>query len=91
MLYRLLEAADIPRHDEAGRQFSVHGLRHSFCTRLARTGASLEHARALMGHSDVRLTSRVYTHLEAEQTRGAIENLPPTTATTPAAKLRMAE
>jgi len=91
LLYRLLEAADIPRHDEAGRQFSIHGLRHTFCSRLARSNAPLEHARVLMGHSDVRLTSRVYTHLEAEQTRGAIEGLPPTTSTKPAAKLRLAE
>jgi len=76
LLYRLLEKAGIVRRDEAGRQFSVHGLRHSFCTSLATHGATLEHARVLMGHADVRLTSRVYSHLEAEATRTAIDALP---------------
>lgn len=91
-LLRLLEAAGIPRFDEAGRKIDVHGLRHTFCTRLARTGASLLHAQMLMGHADVRLTSRTYAHLEAEQTRGAIDALPstaPTSTATPAV-LRLA-
>ena len=90
VLYRLLESAAIPREDEAGRKLDIHALRHSFCTRLARSGAPMSHTQLLMGHADVRLTSKVYAHLEAEATRGAIENLPPTAATQPAAKLRLA-
>lgn len=76
LLLRLLEAARIDRFDEAGRKIDIHALRHTFCSRLARTGASVTHAQRLMGHADVRLTSRVYTHLDAEQTRGAIDALP---------------
>jgi integrase len=92
VLYRLLDQAGIARKDDAGRQFSVHGLRHSFCTALATHGATLEHARVLMGHADVRLTSRVYSHLEAEATRVAIDALPALgkAEPVPSSKLRLA-
>lgn len=94
MLYRMLEAAGIPRIDDVGRQVSMHGLRHSFCTRVIANGGSLEQARLLMGHADVRLTSRVYAHLDTSQTRSAIDKLPPTGSPRPeqpvAAKLRLA-
>ncbi len=33
----------------------------------------LAHAQALLGHSDVRLTSKVYTHIAVEELRGAVE------------------
>lgn len=100
VLLRLLEAAGIPRFDEAGRKIDMHALRHSFCTRLARSGASLLHAQLLMGHADSRLTSRTYQHLESEATRSAIDALPATSAVPavaalaaavkPQAKLRLA-
>jgi len=91
VLLRLLEAAQIPRFDEAGRKIDIHGLRHSFCTRLARSGASLLHAQILMGHADSRLTSKTYQHLESEATRGAIDALPPTTGHAPAPALRLVQ
>jgi integrase/recombinase XerD len=90
VLLRLLEAARIPRLDEAGRKIDLHALRHSFATRLARTGASMAHTQLLMGHSDVRLTARVYLHVEAENTRGAIDALPPTASEAVPSKLRLA-
>lgn len=35
----------------------------------------LVHAQALLGHSDVRLTSRVYTDVAVEDLRGAVEGV----------------
>ena len=74
-LRRLLEAAGIPRVDDLGEQIDLHALRHSFVSRLARAGVSITHAAALAGHSDVRLTQRVYTHVQTEDLRSAVERI----------------
>ena len=40
-----------------------HTLRHTFATRMLRAGASLEHVRDAMRHSDILTTARIYSHL----------------------------
>ena len=47
----------------------IHDLRHTCASLLARAGLSPEHARATLGHSDVRLTMEVYTHVLNEDKR----------------------
>lgn len=89
-LQRILLAAGIARVDENGRKIDIHALRHTFGTRLARNGAPLAQTQLLMGHSDPKLTARVYVHMEAEDTRAAVEALPRTAAKSVAAKLRRA-
>ncbi|MCB6992394.1 site-specific integrase [bacterium 210820-DFI.6.37] len=37
-------------------------LRHTFCTDLQDAGVSINVAKELMGHSDISLTSKIYTH-----------------------------
>lgn len=37
-------------------------LRHTFCTDLQDAGVSINVAKELMGHSDISLTARIYTH-----------------------------
>ncbi|MCI8647105.1 MAG: tyrosine-type recombinase/integrase [Firmicutes bacterium] len=37
-------------------------LRHTFCTDLQDAGIAINVAKELMGHSDISLTSRIYTH-----------------------------
>ena len=59
--------ADLPRH------ISFHSLRHTTCTRLIQSGASLEVARRFMGHSSVSVTQR-YIHICDEQFFRAIEH-----------------
>jgi integrase len=62
----------------AGRNLSsrsFHSLRHSFNSSLANSGVSQELRRKLTGHSSDSMNS-VYTHLEAETLRGAVELLP---------------
>jgi len=41
-------------------------LRHTFCTHLADTGASVEEIRELAGHADIRTTT-IYTAVNAER------------------------
>lgn len=36
--------------------------RHTFCTDLEAAGVSINEAARLMGHSDIRVTSKIYTH-----------------------------
>jgi integrase len=71
---RLLLSAGIPRIDAEGRKLDIHALRHTFGSRLARSGAGLVHVQRLLGHSDPKLTAQVYTHLDVEDLRSAIES-----------------
>ena len=75
ILHRLLLAARIPRINPQGERIDIHGLRHSAATRFARNGVPLIHTQRILGHSDPKLTAAVYTHLDAEDLRGAVETL----------------
>ena len=75
---RLLSLAGIPKRDARGCVVDIHCLRHTFASRLARAGVGLVHAQKLLGHSDPKLTSAIYTHLSADELRNAIEGLPKT-------------
>ena len=37
-------------------------LRHTFCTDLQDAGVPINIAKYLMGHSDISLTAKIYTH-----------------------------
>ena len=65
----------IARTDEDGRKLDIHALRHTFGSRLARNGVGLVQVQRLMGHSDPKLTAQVYTHLDVEDLRSAIETM----------------
>ena len=45
----------------------AHDLRHTFCTLLFESGVDVKSAAYFMGHSDVRVTMEVYTHLTKEK------------------------
>jgi len=74
---RLMERAGIERRGADGRTVDIHALRHTLASRLARNGVGLVQAQKLLGHSDPKLTAQVYSHLEVEDLRGAIETLNP--------------
>jgi len=40
--------------------------RHTFCTDLEAAGVSINEASRLMGHKDIKITSRIYTHYSQE-------------------------
>lgn len=71
-----LQAADIPYKDEEGRQADFHSLRHTFNTNMAKAGVHVRLAMQLMRHSDIKLTTKVYTDAVQLPTAGAIEMLP---------------
>ena len=71
-----LEAADIPYRDEDGRQADFHALRVAYGTMLARNGVPIRTAMELMRHTDIRLTTKVYTDPALLDTFGAVETLP---------------
>lgn len=73
LLNRVLKRAKIDRVDGEGRKLDIHSLRHTFGSRLARNGVGLVQVQRLMGHSDPKLTAQVYTHLDVEDLRKAVE------------------
>lgn len=54
---------------------SFHGLRHTFCTLLAREGTPLKTAAILMGHSKIETTAKIYTHVDQKAKEDAIDLL----------------
>jgi integrase/recombinase XerD len=71
-----LKAADIPVRDEAGRVIDFHALRHTFITRLARSGVTPKVAQALARHSTITLTLDRYAHMALADTSKALAILP---------------
>jgi len=58
---------------QSGR--TIHSLRHTFCTILARQGVSLLDASRLMGHSNVNITAKVYSHVNDHDKKNAVQKL----------------
>ena len=54
--------------------FRFHDLRHTAATRMADNGADVFTIAAILGHSDIRMTSR-YTHATDRARRAAVESL----------------
>jgi len=62
--------------DASGRVVDFHALRHSFLTRLARSGVAPAVAKSLARHSTITLTMDHYTHTFIEDERSALARLP---------------
>jgi len=71
-----LRTADILFMDAQGKRADFHALRHTYCTNLARAGVSPWLAMKLMRHSDINLTTRVYTDAGKLPSREAVGRLP---------------
>lgn len=52
-----------------------HMLRHTYCTMLHKAGIDLRTAQYLMGHSDIRMTAKIYTHIEDSTVETASEKI----------------
>lgn len=48
----------------SAEDFRPYILRHTYCTNLCRKGVDIRIAQSLMGHSDIRMTSNIYTHTD---------------------------
>lgn len=55
---------------------SPHCFRHTFATNLVAAGVTIDEAAALLGHSDISMTSRYYINVNADRKRSAINKLP---------------
>lgn len=53
-----------------------HGLRKTFCSLLARQNVHPKVAQTLLGHSDLHLTMDIYTEVQDDQLRAAVNSLP---------------
>ena len=56
-------------------ELRVHDLRHSFASFLVNAGRSLYEVQELLGHADIRTTSR-YAHLSRDRLIAAVEVVP---------------
>ncbi|MFC1451850.1 tyrosine-type recombinase/integrase [Verrucomicrobiota bacterium] len=75
-----LAKAGIVYKDGQGRQADFHSLRHTFGTNLGRAGIQPRVAMELMRHTDIRLTTSIYTDASKLPTSAAIASLPGVTA-----------
>lgn len=46
--------------------YRLYDVRHTYCTNLERAGVPINIASRLMGHSDISVTSKIYTHASDE-------------------------
>ena len=57
------------------RHFSVHNLRHTFCTRFCENETNLKVIQEIMGHADIETTMNIYAEATREKKREAFNNL----------------
>jgi integrase len=57
----------------AGVRF--HDLRRTTGSLLLQAGVSIEAISGLLGHSDIRITKRIYAHFDVDNKRAAIAKL----------------
>jgi len=63
---------DTARKEAGLPELRIHDLRHSFASFLVNAGRSLYEVQELLGHADIRTTSR-YAYLSRERLREAVE------------------
>lgn len=56
-------------------KITPHVCRHTYCTNMAKRQISVETLKYLMGHTDISVTSNVYTHLKLEDAQKELERL----------------
>ena len=72
---RDLKRAGIAILDDQGRVLDFHSLRYTFITSLARAGVHPGKAQRLARHSDINLTMGVYTQLDVDDLREAVDSI----------------
>ena len=55
--------------------FSVHNLRHTFCTRICENETNLKIIQEIMGHANISTTMDVYNEATMEQKKKCFANL----------------
>lgn len=57
------------------RHFSVHNLRHTFCTRLCEVENNIKLIMSIMGHTDVQTTMNIYNEIQETKKKEAFAEL----------------
>ena len=68
-------AAEENRKPVVIRHFSVHNLRHTFCTRFCENETNIKVIQEIMGHSDVSTTMNIYAEATESKKKESFENL----------------
>lgn len=55
--------------------FSVHNLRHTFCTRFCENETNLKIIQEIMGHANISTTMDIYNEATQEQKKASFANL----------------
>lgn len=58
----MIEAGYFPALKESLPPLEPYDLRHTYCSDLERAGVPINVASQLMGHADIKITARIYTH-----------------------------
>lgn len=72
---RDLKRAKIDAKDDQERVLDFHSLRYTFITSLAKAGVHPGKAQRLARHSDINLTMTVYTQLDVDDLRDAVDSI----------------
>lgn len=57
------------------RHFSVHNLRHTFCTRFCENETNIKVIQEIMGHSDISTTMNIYAEATESKKKESFNNL----------------
>lgn len=57
------------------RHFSVHNLRHTFCTRFCENESNIKVIQEIMGHADIETTMNIYAEATKEKKKESFANL----------------
>ena len=57
------------------RHFSVHNLRHTFCTRFCENETNLKVIQEIMGHADIETTMNIYAEATAQKKQESFTRL----------------
>lgn len=60
---------------QAIQPFTSHQLRHTFCSTLYDAGVDVKSAQKFLGHSDIHVTLKIYTHLSVDKEKEAVDTL----------------
>ena len=81
---RIVEAHNRQEREKAAKEhreaftippFSVHQLRHTFCTRFCEHETNVKVIQEIMGHKDIKTTMNIYAEVTKEKKRQTMENL----------------
>ena len=55
--------------------FSVHSLRHTFCTRMFEVESNHKAIQTIMGHAEISTTLDIYAHITEDTLKNSVQNM----------------